>query len=284
MVDGQGQSAKAVIRDISESGCLVETPLRCQAGQQIELALSRFGIRMKGSVVHASDGRLRMAFAGDGLPAGDADRISLETIPDLVRLAKDDHSDFVKKVVDAVEAREKPQHGSLATAHHCRLGRWYDGVSDHATLELASFKAIEEPHHAVHDAGRKALAALSVDDLPAAQQQVAAMREASTRVLQALDAFGREYPVCHQSGPADKLPEIGSRGRPPDGNSLSSRNVIAGVRPRGKKFETGKGHAMVRIFSSISIRLKVTLAFELDATQAARFKQISGMHRIADGT
>ncbi|MGA8194940.1 MAG: hypothetical protein WB902_16365 [Acetobacteraceae bacterium] len=43
---------------------------------------------------------------------------------------------------------------------------------------------------------------------------------------------------------------------------------------RAAKFETGKGHAMVRIFSSISIRLKVTLAFELDATQAARFKQI----------
>lgn len=127
-----------------------------------------------------------------------------------VWLAKDDHSDFVKKVVDAVEAREKPQHGSLATAHHCRLGRWYDGVSDHATLELASFKAIEEPHHAVHDAGRKALAALSVDDLPAAQQQVAAMREASTRVLQALDAFGREYPSAIRAD-RQMLPEIGSR-------------------------------------------------------------------------
>jgi methyl-accepting chemotaxis protein len=209
-VDGQGQSAKAVIRDIAESGCLVETPLRCQAGQQIELALSRFGIRMKGSVVHASDGRLRMAFVGDGLPAGDADRISLETIPELVKLAKNDHADFVKKVVDAVEARAKPQHGSLATAHHCRLGRWYDGVSDHATLELASFKAIEDPHHAVHDAGRKALAALSIDDLPTAQQEVAAMREASTRVLQALDAFGREYPSAIRAD-RQMLPEIASR-------------------------------------------------------------------------
>jgi hypothetical protein len=45
---------------------------------------------------------------------------------------------------------------------------------------------------------------------------------------------------------------------------------------RAAKFETGKGHAMARIFSSISIRLKVILAFELDATQAARFKQILG--------
>ena len=209
-VDGQGQSSKAVIRDISESGCLAETPLRCQTGQKVELTMSRFGIRLKGSVVHASEGRLRIGFAGGGLPAADADRISQETIPDLVRLTKQDHVAFVKKVVDAVEACEKQPPGSLATAHHCRLGRWYDGVSDHATLELESFKAIEDPHHAVHDAGRKALAALSVDDLTAAQHGVAAMREASTRVLQTLDAFDREYPTTI-GAERQTLPGIGSQ-------------------------------------------------------------------------
>jgi hypothetical protein len=185
-----------VIRDISECGCLAETSLRCQPGQRIELVLSRFGTRLQGSVVHTVDDRLRMTFAGDGLPAGDADRISLETIPDLGRPTKGDHIAFVKKVVDAVEAREKLPRGSLATAHHCRLGRWYDGVSDPATLALASFKAIKEPHHAVHDSGQKALAALGADDMATAQREVATMREASGRVLQNLDAFGREYPVA----------------------------------------------------------------------------------------
>ena len=206
-IDAQGQSAKAVIRDISEGGCLAETALRGQAGQRIELILSRFGKRLHGSVVHASEGKLRIAFSDDGLQAGDADRISVETVPDLVRLTKEDHVAFVKHVVDIVEAREKPPQAGLATAHHCRLGRWYDGISDHDTLALVSFKALEEPHHAVHDFGRRALAALTVDDMAAAQRDVAAMREASGQVMEGLDAFGREFPSTIRAGrqmPADR--------------------------------------------------------------------------------
>jgi hypothetical protein len=194
-IDAQGQSAKAVIRDIAEGGCLAETALRGQAGQRIEVMLSRFGKRLQGSVVHASEGKLRIAFAGDGLQAGEADRISEETIPDLVRLTKEDHVAFVKHVVDVVEAREKQPKGGLATAHHCRLGRWYDGVSDNATLALVSFKALEEPHHAVHDFGRRAMAALAIDDTAAAQREVAAMCKASGQVMENLDAFGREFPA-----------------------------------------------------------------------------------------
>ena len=44
-------------------------------------------------------------------------------------------------------------------------------------------------------AGRRALAAVAADDMATAQREVAAMREASGRILQALDAFGREYPA-----------------------------------------------------------------------------------------
>jgi hypothetical protein len=206
-IDGQGEVGNAVLRDISEVGCLLEAQLRWQAGQRIELTLSRFGMRLRGSVVYASEGKFRIAFDGDGLPAGDADRISLETIPDLIRLTKDDHVAFVEKVVDAVAAREKQPKESLANAHHCRLGRWYDGVSDHATLALAPLKALEEPHHAVHDSGRKALAALALDDMAMAQREVAAMRQASGQVIECLDAFGREFPVTIRTGrqmPADR--------------------------------------------------------------------------------
>ena len=157
--------------------------------------LSWFGQRLQGSVAHVVDDGAHISFAGDGLQAADVDRISLETIPDLVRLTKDDHLAFVKKVVDAVETAEKLPPGSLATPHHCRLGRWYEGVSDLATLALASFKALDAPHHVVHDSGRRALAALAADDMTTAQREVAAMREASGRILQNLDAFGREYPT-----------------------------------------------------------------------------------------
>jgi methyl-accepting chemotaxis protein len=197
LVDGtvtwQGGTEKAVVRDISEQGCLAETPLQCQAGQPIDLDLPRFGLRLRAGVVQQGDNALRVAFSGDGIAAQIADRLSLETIPDLVRLTKDDHLAFVKKVVDAVETRDTLPPGSLSNAHHCRLGRWYDDVSDPATRALASFKALNEPHYKVHDAGYRALAALAAGDLAKAETGVAAMREASGRVLQCLDAFGRDY-------------------------------------------------------------------------------------------
>ena len=60
-------------------------------------------------------------------------------------------------------------------------------------LALPSFKAIDEPHHAVHECGRKALAALAGDDMAAAQRHVAEMRQHSDRVLHGLDEFGRAY-------------------------------------------------------------------------------------------
>jgi methyl-accepting chemotaxis protein len=190
----QGEVGKAVIRDVSEQGCMVETSLRWPPGQLVDLDLARFGSRLKGNVVHQAEDALRIVFSGDGIPSTAADRISRETIPDLVKLTKGDHLTFVKRVVDAVETGEKLPPGSLATAHHCRLGRWYDSVSDPTTQTLASFKALQEPHHTVHDAGSRALAALAGDDMTKARHDVEVMRAASGRVLQCLDAFGREYP------------------------------------------------------------------------------------------
>jgi methyl-accepting chemotaxis protein len=204
----EGKSEPGVIRDLSEHGCFAETTLPARPGQTVDVALDRFGIRLRGKVVHRGDQRLRIAFTGDGLSPSDADRVSVATIPDLVRLTKGDHIAFVKRVEDAVEAGQRLPPGSLPTAHLCRLGRWYDSISDPATVALASFKALEAPHLAVHDAGRKVLSAMSAGDMEAARRAVAVMHEASVRVQQDLDAFGREYPAVvagGQSGPQRRV-------------------------------------------------------------------------------
>ena len=194
-IGAQGESAAASIHDISERGCFAVTTLRCQPGHGVDIGLSRLGPRLSGKVIAQAKDGLHMVFTGAGLPAADADRISLTTIADLVTLTKADHTAFVKRVTDAVAGQQKLQPENLATQHQCRLGHWYDGVSDPETLALASFKAIAKPHHGVHEYGRNALAAVIANNMAAAQRHVAAMRRQSEEVLRGLDEFGQAYPA-----------------------------------------------------------------------------------------
>jgi methyl-accepting chemotaxis protein len=194
-IGGQGQSEAASVHDISEQGCFAVTTLQCHPGNVVEVVLPRFGMRLTGKVIEQAEYGIRVAFTGDGLQAAQADSFSLSTIGDLVRLTKNDHMAFVKRVTDAVAGRENLSPDKLATHHQCRLGRWYHGVSDTATVALPAFKAIDEPHHAVHESGRKALAAAAADDMATAQRHVAEMRQHSEQVLRCLDEFGRAYPA-----------------------------------------------------------------------------------------
>ncbi len=191
----QGHSESAWLHDLSERGCHARTALAYRAGQRVEIALTQFGIRLDGTAAESTEGGMHIAFLGDGLPADQADRISLTTIGELMRLANDDHVAFVKRVADAVAAGQKLPPGTLASPHHCRFGLWYDAVGDTAAMALPSFKAIDAPHEAVHELGRRALVALAADDVAAARRCVADMRSQSERVLSCLDTFGREYPA-----------------------------------------------------------------------------------------
>jgi hypothetical protein len=198
-VKGPAGSAVASLHDIAERGCFAVTTLRCQPGQRVEVAMSRLGTRLTGEVVAQAENGLRIAFTGEGLSTAEADRISLTTIADLVKLTKADHMAFVKRVSDSVAKQDKLPPDQLATQHHCRLGHWYDGVSDPETLALPSFIAIAEPHRAVHEHGRQALADVLRGDLTAARQQVAEMQHYSGDVLRCLDEFGRGYPTTISS-------------------------------------------------------------------------------------
>ena len=138
---------------------------------------------------------MHVEFAGEGLkPAPTPTGSAWRRIAEAVKLTKNDHIAFVKRVVDAVAARDALPASSLASQHDCRLGRWYDNVSDPATIALGSFRALAEPHHAVHDTGREALTALAEGDLAGAERCVAALRRHSEQVLSCLDAFDREFP------------------------------------------------------------------------------------------
>jgi hypothetical protein len=197
-----GQSVAATLYDISERGCCAATDVKRVAGQALGIALPRFGVRLAGNVVAQSDQGLHIAFTGGGLAPAEADRISVTTIAELVQKAKDDHVAFVQRVADIVASGEKQPPDHLPSPHHCRFGRWYDRVSDAAALSLASYKAIQTPHQAVHELGRRALIAAAGDDAATAQLRIAEMRQQSDRVLKLLDAFARDYPTLFTAAAA----------------------------------------------------------------------------------
>ena len=190
----RGQPDMIVLQDISESGCFGETSEQYQDGQDLELVLERFGIRLQGKVVYVTKTGIGIGFAGTGLKSHDVDRVSLQTLPELVKRARDEHTAFVDQVSQSVASGEKQPLSSLSSAHQCHFGRWYDRVADPATRALPAFKDLHEPHHEVHDTATRAVVAISVGDIAVAQREAAAMRDASKRVLYAMDAFLQAYP------------------------------------------------------------------------------------------
>jgi hypothetical protein len=187
-----GKSQDATLWDLSEEGCNAATTEDFSAGQTVEVVIARFGKRLQGRVAGRAEGHVHIAFSGQSLPAQEVDQISAATVGDLMVLVKKDHLAFVQRVADAVTAGEVPRDG-LATQHACRLGRWYDSLSDTVTLAMPEFQAIAEPHHAVHDYGCNALAALRAGDTAAAGRHVDELRTRSDQVVRRLEEFGRAY-------------------------------------------------------------------------------------------
>ncbi|MGE4049350.1 MAG: methyl-accepting chemotaxis protein, partial [Acetobacteraceae bacterium] len=193
VITQDGQSAASVLNDISEGGCYVVTTLRAAPGQRVSLTLADGGRSREARVVHQGSAGLHLGFA-ELLTTAEADRISLATLPKWVAQIKNDHLAFVQRAAVPVAARTPVSPDALANHHHCRLGRWYDGVADAATRDLPSYQALAEPHSGVHRSARNALIAMGEGDIQRAEAAIAELHAHSQRVLTLLDGFGREYP------------------------------------------------------------------------------------------
>ena len=176
------------------------TKLHFQPGQRVEIALAGSATRLNANVVAPTEDGAHLEFTGQGLSSADVDRMSLTTVAELVKLTKADHLAFVKRVTDSIAAGDGLTPDKLASHHQCRLSRWYDGIADPPTLSLPAFQALAEPHRAVHDHGRKALADALTGDTDGAARHVAGLRQNSERVLACLDAFGQSYASTMEAG------------------------------------------------------------------------------------
>lgn len=116
----------------------------------------------------------------------------LLTNPDsatIVLVAKSDHASFKKRIIDVLVGRGQTKGREIPDHHLCRLGKWYDSVTDERIRSLDVFKNLMGPHQRVHAYGRQALEAYERSDMSEALSQAKLMDQASTEVIEALDTL-----------------------------------------------------------------------------------------------
>ncbi len=105
--------------------------------------------------------------------------------------AKSDHLLWKKRLSEMLVGLNTLKPTELADHHNCRLGRWYDAVTDRALRENPAFAALLAPHEAVHRHGRAAADCYVRGDRAGSLAELDQMEEASKAVLSGLDRLLR---------------------------------------------------------------------------------------------
>lgn len=121
---------------------------------------------------------------GDALPRHSIARYVLHR-------AKSDHLLWKKKLSEMLVGLNTLKSTELADHHQCRLGKWYDAVTNRALSEKPAFGALLAPHESVHRCGRAAADCHARGDRAGALAALAEMERASEAVLGGLDQLLR---------------------------------------------------------------------------------------------
>ncbi len=101
--------------------------------------------------------------------------------------AKSDHFLWKKNLSEMLVGLNNITEDELVDHHSCRLGKWYDAVTDEQLRNTPAFAALVTPHQQVHDHGRKAAALFAQGDRIGASAEVEKMEAASADVVRILD-------------------------------------------------------------------------------------------------
>ena len=115
----------------------------------------------------------------------EADRLN---IPDLVLYrAKSDHFVWKKRLAEVLAGETILKPSDLSDHHQCRLGKWYDGVTDATLRGLPAFGQILPAHEAVHREGRMVAELINRGDYEGAVAAYQRMDVASGVVVECLE-------------------------------------------------------------------------------------------------
>jgi methyl-accepting chemotaxis protein len=105
--------------------------------------------------------------------------------------AKSDHYLWKKNLSELLAGRRELRASELADHHQCRLGKWYDQVTDSDIVKHSAFARLEQPHAAVHAHGRRAAELVAGGNRAGAFEAVGEMEKASAEVVDLLDQLLR---------------------------------------------------------------------------------------------
>ena len=199
MLDGeirhQGTSAKVTVHDLSECGAMVSSGQGSPytRGMRMSLSIPAENITLQVEVIAATKDFYHLQFTDGSLPSARVDALSKSSIGRLLEITKEDHRQILQKVVDAVDGKGSLQAAQLGTHHNCRLGRWYDNVTDNRMADIPAFKALLDHHRPVHNKGREVLNALNSGHLEDARRLLRELQRLSERVDTAQDDLMQEY-------------------------------------------------------------------------------------------
>jgi methyl-accepting chemotaxis protein len=111
-----------------------------------------------------------------------------KTIHDYVlHRAKSDHLIWKKKLAELLSGLSNLDATELADHRSCRLGKWYDQVTDPTLRSDPRFRNLLDPHEKVHSHGKQSAKFHAAGQIEQAHQEFAAMEKASDEVLHLLD-------------------------------------------------------------------------------------------------
>lgn len=111
-------------------------------------------------------------------------QLASKEIPNkVIKLAQSDHVIWKKRLTSMIVGKEQLVAHDLADHHSCRLGKWYDQVTDTNVLSNLAFKELIIPHEEVHAHGKQAVSHFNRGDIGGAMQEIERVNAASEEVL-----------------------------------------------------------------------------------------------------
>lgn len=116
--------------------------------------------------------------------------ISAASLSTFVQTVKLDHLVWKVDVYKMIRSDSKKSQSDFTDHTQCRLGRWYyEGEGKRLFSELNEFRQLEQPHAALHQAGKEALKAKADGQVDKVVEALNKMEKASLQVFDRLNSI-----------------------------------------------------------------------------------------------